>query len=46
VLTGARQHGLPEDYVAALERTPARDDPDRERHAREAALRAAATGVS
>jgi len=46
VLTGARQHGLPEDYVAALERTAADDDPDRERHARESALRAAAADFS
>lgn len=46
VLAGARQHGLPEDYVAELERTPADDDPDRGRHARESALRAAATGLN
>ena len=27
IVEGAREHGLPEDYVAVLEALPARDDP-------------------
>lgn len=46
VLAGAREHGLPPPYVAALERVPADDDPDRARHARESAIRSAATKLS
>lgn len=38
VLTGAREHGLPESYVRALERIDAQIDPDPTRHAREMAL--------
>lgn len=34
VLAGARQHGLPADYIAAIEAIAARSDPDTERHAR------------
>ncbi|MDX1604973.1 MAG: gamma-glutamylcyclotransferase family protein [Candidatus Competibacterales bacterium] len=34
VLDGARHHGLPADYVAALARVRARRDPNPERHAR------------
>lgn len=34
VLAGARHHGLPAAYVAAIEAIAARPDPDRERHAR------------
>jgi hypothetical protein len=35
VLRGAREHGLPDDYIAELEAVPSLDDPDRERHRRE-----------
>jgi hypothetical protein len=35
VLRGAREHGLPEEYIARLEAVPSRDDPDRERQRRE-----------
>ena len=38
VLHGARSHGLPEDYVTALARTPVRVDPDRTRAERALAL--------
>ncbi|MGM0413233.1 MAG: gamma-glutamylcyclotransferase, partial [Pseudomonadota bacterium] len=31
VVAGAREHGLPDDYVAGLEAVPATPDPDRER---------------
>ncbi len=41
VLHGARQHGLPPRYVAAIERVPAVPDPDPARHARELAIYAA-----
>jgi len=35
VVAGARQHGLPAEYVARLERQASMPDPDREREARE-----------
>lgn len=38
VIAGARQHGLPDDYVKALEAALAIEDPDRTRHGREMAL--------
>ena len=38
VTYGAREHGLPSDYVAALESAAAADDPDRFRHNRETAI--------
>lgn len=38
VVAGATEHGLPSDYVAALERVLAIDDADRARHARHLAL--------
>ncbi len=38
VLTGAREHGLPEDYVTWLETFEATDDPDRQRHERELSI--------
>lgn len=31
-IAGAKQHGLPADYIARLESVPADQDPDRERH--------------
>jgi hypothetical protein len=34
VVDGARQHGLPPDYVAGIEVMPATEDPDRARDAR------------
>ena len=34
VVDGARQHGLPPDYIAAIETIPATEDPDRTRDAR------------
>lgn len=46
VLAGAREHGLPPDYVSMLERVPCDEDPDRARHARETAIRAAAAKLS
>lgn len=46
VLAGAKEHGLPPPYVAGLERVPADDDPDRARHARETAIRAAEPPLS
>lgn len=33
VVAGAKEHGLPPDYVRDLEDTPAIEDPDRKRHA-------------
>lgn len=42
VTTGAVQHGFPDDYRAALDAIEARDDHDRERHAREWAVLEAA----
>ena len=38
VLAGAREHGLPDDYVAALDAALAIDDPDAARHAAHIAL--------
>ncbi len=38
VVAGAREHGLPLPYVAALESVAAIDDGDRDRHARHLAL--------
>ena len=38
VLTGAREHALPEDYISHIERTISTDDPDIERHASEMAI--------
>lgn len=38
VLAGAREHGLPPDYVARIAREPVVEDPDPERAARHAAL--------
>lgn len=38
VLAGAREHGLPPDYVASIERVRAIDDPDPDRHAREMSI--------
>ena len=38
VVAGAREHGLPADYVAALEAALAIDDPDAARHAEHIAL--------
>lgn len=38
VLDGAKQHGLPADYVSAIETTVANEDPDRERDRRERAI--------
>ncbi|EXI76585.1 MAG: hypothetical protein AW10_04147 [Candidatus Accumulibacter appositus] len=38
VVAGAREHGLPSSYVAALEGVAAIDDGDRDRHARHLAL--------
>lgn len=35
VLRGAREHSLPEEYIARLEAVPSLADPDRERHRRE-----------
>ena len=35
---GARQHGLPDEYVDRIASTPSIADPDRERHARETAV--------
>jgi hypothetical protein len=37
-VVGARQHGLPSDYVDQIEGVSAVDDPDRERCARELAV--------
>ncbi|OBS09437.1 gamma-glutamylcyclotransferase family protein [Acidihalobacter prosperus] len=38
VVRGAREHGLPEEYVACLEAVPARTDADAARRARELAI--------
>ena len=38
VVTGARQHRFPPEYLARLEACPAMDDPDPARHAREWAV--------
>jgi len=38
VLVGAREHGLPADYIARLQALPTTDDPDTDRHARELAI--------
>lgn len=38
VIAGAREHGLPDDYLALLQRTPARTDPDAQRARRHFAL--------
>lgn len=38
VVRGAREHGLPESYVAALEAVPADTDPDSDRRARELSI--------
>lgn len=39
VLAGARQHGLPDGYIARIEAVVAEEDPDRRRHERETELR-------
>ncbi len=38
VLTGARENGLPTDYIASIEQVESIQDPDRERHARELSI--------
>lgn len=38
VIIGAREHGLPSDYVGAIEAVPAARDPDRDRQALNAAI--------
>ena len=38
VLHGAREHGLPADYIAGLESVVAQDDPDWERHRHELSI--------
>lgn len=38
VLMGAREHGLPPDYIARIETVDVLEDPDRERHQRELAI--------
>ncbi len=38
VLIGAREHGLPADYIRSLEAVVSRPDPDRQRHAAETAI--------
>jgi len=38
VLAGAREHGLPEDYIARIEAIESKHDPDRGRSERETAL--------
>lgn len=38
VLRGAREQGLPAEYVASIERVESREDPDRQRHARELSI--------
>lgn len=32
VIAGAKQHQLPEDYIACLVASPAKEDPDRDQH--------------
>jgi hypothetical protein len=39
VVEGARQHGLPADYIARIEAIPASDDPDGGRDARNRAIK-------
>jgi len=39
VVEGARQHGLPVDYIARIESTPASDDPNHNRDADNRAIR-------
>lgn len=38
LLIGAREHGLPEEYIESLSHRPTKSDPDRGRAARERAL--------
>ncbi|MDX1589368.1 MAG: gamma-glutamylcyclotransferase family protein [Oleiphilaceae bacterium] len=38
VLVGAREHGLPEDYVAGIESVPAMEDPNPRRRKRELSI--------
>ena len=38
VLTGAKEHGLPTDYINRIESIMTMEDPDSERHAREMAI--------
>ncbi len=38
VVAGAREHGLPHEYVQSLQVAAAVEDPDRERHAHNMAL--------
>jgi cation transport regulator ChaC len=38
VLAGAQEHGLPDEYIASLERVQSIDDPDAGRTARETAI--------
>jgi len=38
VLAGAREHGLPKDYIAKIEQVEVLDDPDKERVERELAI--------
>lgn len=38
VVAGAKEHGLPAEYIARLEATPADQDPDLKRHDKNAAL--------
>lgn len=46
VIDGCRFHGFPDDYVRALARVPAMEDPDRARHAEHADLLGRTTGPS
>jgi len=46
VLTGAIEHGLPDEYVSRIERITTMDDPDAQRHAREMAIYHALHGES
>ncbi len=39
VIEGARQHGLPTDYIAGIEAVPDADDPDKKRDAENRAIR-------
>jgi cation transport regulator ChaC len=38
VVAGAQEHGLPQEYLHRLQAAPAKEDPNRERHARNMAL--------
>ncbi len=38
VLRGAKEHGLPAEYVAAIEQVESVQDPDRQRHDRELSI--------